>query len=275
LPRFTHGDLLIAITARLEGTGAVASLDPSLTEIDDAPTELRVWNRRSAPPRIGLNVNGVTILVEGHDRPAFSDGQLARLDYRSWNEGRARIARTRAHVEIYEVQAVTGADLDHNHDRAAAVTLVAEALTGLADPVAIVWQASRRAMPVEELAPLVAELAAGQAPVPLWLGCLGRPEGARGASTLGLYPLLGAEIEVASPVLSREKATRVAMDMVVEIFRSGEPPAHGSQLGYDKDLDFNVRYRMDDLPGAVPVVVLTQVAQPVEIDMAAAAARVA
>ncbi len=192
LPRFSGVELLVAVNEILKGTGVMATLEPELTTFDESPDDARVWNRPKAPPRIGLTVNGVTILIEGRDRPAFSASELSRLDVR------ARISRTRTHVEITEVQATGGSDLDHNYDCAAAVTVVAAAVAGLAEAAAVIWNASRRAVPVEQLAAMVAALAQGQAPMPLWLGCVARPAGARGVATLGLFPLLGAEIEVAS-----------------------------------------------------------------------------
>ena len=260
LPRFSGLELLAAVNKILQGAGVTATLEPELTTFDASPGE-RVWNRPKAPPRIGLSVNGVTILVEGHDRPAFRPSELARLDIRSWPEGRARVSRARCHVEITEVDTRSGSDLDHNYDRAVAVTVVA-AVAGLAGAAAVVWHASLRAVPAEQLAPLVAALAQGQAPVPLWLGCVARPAGARGVATRGLYPLLGAEIEVALWNLPVDAAFEVALELAAEIFDTGKPPAEGARLGYDRTTEFGVRYRPGNHVGAVPAVVLTQITQP-------------
>jgi len=263
LPRFSGVELLAAVNEMLRGSGVTATLEPELTTFDESPGE-RVWNRPKAPPRIGLNVNGVTMLVEGRDRPAFRPSDVARLDIRKWPEGRALIARTRTHVEIAEVDARGRADLDHNYDRAAAVTVVVAAVAGLAEAAAVVWHASRRAVPAEQLAPLaplVAALATGQAPVPLWLGCVARPAGARGVATRGLYALFGAEIEVASQNLPVDTAFEVAQELAVDIFCAGEPPEEGARLGYDRTTEFDVRYRSGSHAGAVPAVVLTQIAE--------------
>ncbi len=268
LPRFSGVELLAAVNKILKDTGVAATLEPELTTVDESPDDARVWNRPKAPPRIGLTVNGVTMLIEGRDRPAFSPSDLARLDIRSWLEGRARISRARTHVEITEVQASGGSDLDHNYDRAAAVTVVAAAVAGLPNAVAVVWHASRRAVPAEQLAPLVAALAKGQAPVPLWLGCV-PPAGAKGAATRGLYPLHGAEIEVTAPGLPGNLAFEVALELAAEIFRTGKPPAEGARLGYDRTTEFGVRYRTDGPAGAVPAVVLTQITQPAGINVGA------
>jgi hypothetical protein len=262
LPRFSGVELLGAVNEILKDAGVVATLEPELTTFDASPGE-RIWNRPKAPPRIGLTVNGVTMLVEGRDRPAFRPSDLARLDIRSWPEGRARISRARTHVEITEVQVAGDSDLDHNYDRAVAVTVVAAGVAGLAGAAAVVWHASRRALPAEQMTPLVAALATGQAPVPLWLGCVGRPAGVRGAVTRGLYPLLGAEIEVASPDLPGDTVFEVALELAAEVLRTGEPPEDGARLGYDRTTEFGVRYRRPGHAGAVPAVVLSQITQSV------------
>jgi hypothetical protein len=256
LPRFSGVELLVAVNEILKGTGVMATLEPELTTFDESPDDARVWNRPKAPPRIGLTVNGVTILIEGRDRPAFSASELSRLDVR------ARISRTRTHVEITEVQATGGSDLDHNYDCAAAVTVVAAAVAGLAEAAAVIWNASRRAVPVEQLAAMVAALAQGQAPMPLWLGCVARPAGARGVATLGLFPLLGAEIEVASQDMSVDTAFGVALELAEEVLRSGEPPENGALLGYDRTTEFGVRYRANGHAGAAPAMVLSQINHP-------------
>jgi hypothetical protein len=269
LPRFSCVELLAAVCQRLEGTGVTAILDPELTTFEEPSDEARVWNRSKALPRAGLVVNGVAMLVVGHDRAGFSAADLAQLDIRTWPEARARIMRARAHVEIAEVRAATGSDLDHNYDRAAAVTIVAAAVAGLADALAVVWRPSGCAVPAEQLAPLVSALKQGQAPVSLWLGHVERPAG---AMTRGFYPLLGAEIEIASPELPGDAAFIVALDLVAEIFRSGEPPAHGAWLSYDANTEFSVRHRAGGHGGGVPTVALMHAAQPVEPDVSAGAA---
>jgi len=272
LPRFAGMELLVAVCGLLEGTGVTAVMEPDLTTFDEDPGDARVWHRPKAPPRVGLTVNGITIVVQGHDRPAFSAAELARLDLRAWPEGGARIARARAHVEIVEARPSGGADLDHNYDRAAAVTVVAAAVTGLVEAAAVVWRASRRAVPVEQLETLVAALAQGQAPIPLWLGCPSRPEGARGTVTRGLFPLLGAEIEIAVSDLQGDAAFKIAMELAAEILRAGEAPAHGAWLKYDRNTEFSVRHRASGHAGGVPYVVLTQAANPVESEATAGAA---
>jgi len=265
LPCFSGVELLAAANEILNGTGATATLDPDRTTFDESCTDARVWNRPKAPLRIGLTVNGVAMQVEGRDRPAFRPPDLARLDIRSWPEGRARISRARTHIEITEVRAVSGSDLDHNYDRAAAVTVAAAAVAGLVEAAAVVWYPSRRAVPAEQLASLVVALAAGQAPVALWLGCVSRPagtRGARGAVTRGLYPLLGAEIEIASPDLPGDTAFEVALELAAEMLRTGKPPEDGARLGYDRTTEFGVGYRRHGHAGAVPAVVLTQLTEP-------------
>jgi hypothetical protein len=247
LPRFSCTELLAAVCEQLDGTGVTAVLDTEFTTYEAPPDDARVWNRSKAPPRAGLIVNGVVMLVEGHDRAGLSTADLAQLDIRSWPEARARLLRSRAHVEITEVRAVTGSDLDHNYDRATAVTIVAAAVARLANAVAVVWRSSGCAVPVGQFDPLVTALTGGQAPLPLWLGRMERPAG---AMTRGFYPLLGAE------------------NLVAEILRSGEPPAHGAWLGYDANTAFSVRHRASGNGGGAPTVVLMHATQPVGPDVA-------
>lgn len=272
LPRFLGMDLLVTVCRMLEGTGVVAEMDADLTTPDEIPEDARVWNRPKVPPRVGLIVNGVTISVQGHDRPAFSPIEVAQLDFRSWPNGGAQISRTRGHIELTEVNATGGSSLDHNYDRAAAMTVVAAAVTKLAEVTAIVWHTSRCALPAEQLSSMVARLAEGQAPIQLWLGCPGRPEGAGGVATLGLYPMLGAEIEVVSTDLSGDAAVMVAFELATEILRTGEPPAHGAVIDYDKNTEFSVSHRAEAGAGTVPAVVLTQVKHLAEPEVAAGAA---
>lgn len=272
LPRFSGAELLVTICAMLEGTGVVATLDPGISTPDENSEAVRVWNRPKTPSRAGLTVNGVTIMVEGHDRSGFSPAELARLDFRSWPNGRARVGRARAHVEIKEIHTSGVSDLDHNYDRAAAVTIVAAAVARLADAAAVVWHTSLCAVPAAQSGSLVAALAMGQAPVPLWFGCPGRPVGASGAATRGLYPLLGAEIEVASPDLPTETAFKLALELVAEILRAGEAPAPGTWLDYDKHAEFRVRHQAPGHAGAVPAIVLTQAKQSIAPEVKVGAA---
>jgi hypothetical protein len=135
-------------------------------------------------------------------------------------------------------------------------------VAGLVEAAAVIWHASRRAVPGEQLATMVAALAQGRAPVLLWLGRLSQPARARGVVTRGLFPLLGAEIEVEVRDLPPDAAFEIARDMAEEVLRSGEPPEDGARLGYDRTTEFGVRYRANGHAGAVPAVVLSQITQP-------------
>ena len=276
LARFSSMELLIAVNEQMKDAGVEAMLVPELTAIEEAPENARVWNRPKAPPKIGLNINGEIILVEGHDRQAFNSGEQARLDFRSWPQGRERVARGRAHVEITEAAAPRGSDIDHNYDRAVAVTAVSAAVAALTEAVGIVWCPSHCVAPAEQLAPLMAALVQGQPPVSLWVGCpsqsAGQSAGAQGAFTRGLYPLLGMEIEVEVRDLPAAVAFDIARGLVEEALRSGEPPEDGARLKYNRTTEFGVRYRMNGIPGAVPAVVLSQIAEPAQVKVTAGAA---
>ncbi len=276
LPRFSSEELLVAVNCILIGAGAMVELQPELTAPEKSSDDGRVWHRAKAPPRIGLSVNSVTIQIEGHDRLAYDSSDLTQLDTRSWTDGRERISRTRAHVLISEVWTMGGSDFDHNFDRAAAVTVVVEAVARLTEAIGVVWHTSGRAVPIDQFTPLFTALMEGQAPIQLWLGCSGGQERAAGATTRGLYPLLGAEIEVASTDLAPEIAVEVALDVVGEIFRTGSPPAKDIQIDFNKIHAFSVDYRVGARKprnvGDMPKVVLTQVILPVGSKVTAGAA---
>ena len=272
LPRFLCMDLLVTVCRLLDGTGVTAVLEPDLTTMDEAAGDSRVWNRPKVPPRLGLTFNGVTLLIVGRDRPAFTPTEAAQLDYRGWPNGGSRMARARAHIEITEVKAAGGSSLDHNYDRAAAMTVVAAAVTKLTDALAVVWHRSRCAVSADRLVPLVEKLAQGQAPVALWFGCAEEPDGSRSAKTRGLYPLLGAEIEVVPFNLSGEIAVELALESAAEVLKAGEPPAHGAMIPYDKNTEFRVLHRASKKDGTAPAIVLTQVAHRAEPTATAGAA---
>ena len=256
LPRFTPGELVKALNRVLEGTGTRAGLVPELTRQDAGGDQGRVWHRPKEPPRIGVDVAGVTVTVEGHDRPAFGPGAVAALDFPSWPAGLAAVERARGHVRVAEVAPGGGAELDHNHDRAAAVTAVAAAVTLVVMPVAAVWERSGVAVPGDTLEEAVAALAEGGAPVALWIG-VSRP-GSGATETRGLYPLLGAEIEVRAPALSWDAARAVALAQAAEILETGRPPAEGSEVQCGRGRVLRVRYRAAGAGGVPPAVVLEE-----------------
>jgi len=271
LPRFPAVELLATVNSMIWSAGAVAELVPELTRFEEGDVTARVWHRPKAPPRIVLTLNGVTVSVLGHDRPRFHGNDLDALDDSNWPDGRAQVARARAHLEITELEAGSGLDFDQNYDRAAAITVVAQAAAKLSDAVGVVWHPSRRAIAVENLGPLATALVEGQAPVPLWLGCSGG-ESAERMVTRGLYPLLGAEIEVASTALAESVAREVAFGLAAEILESGELPAEDEKIGYGRHSDFHVGYRQDDGDGSVPAIVLTEVARQSNLKSAVGAA---
>lgn len=259
LPRFLPTDLVAVVNQMLVGTSASAVLEPTLTTIDQTPAYARFWARPKTPPTVGLTVNGITVAVTGHDRPAFRLEDLPRIDAGGWQGGRSELARGRAHIEISELRPTLSADLDHNHDRAVAVTIVAAALARLVETIGIVWHASRRCLPADRLPDLVRDLKEGRAPVSLWLSCetvlakIGRPDG---LTTRGLYPLLGAEIEVSDPDLPHASALDIALDLAERVIGAGMPPGHGSRLSFGVGRDFLVRHLPRGCGNEVPVLIL-------------------
>lgn len=251
-PRFTPVELVKAVNRVLERAGTQAELVPELTRSDGSEAQGRVWHRSQEPPRVGLNVAGVTVVVEGHDRPAHAPEAAATLDFRAWPAGLAAVARARGHVRVLEAGPGGGADLDRNHDRAAALTAVAAAVADVVTTTAAVWESSGVAVPGEMLAEAVAALAEGSAPVAFWIGVPEPTVG--GTETRGLYPLLGAEIEVRARGLAADAARAVALAQAAEILEKGRPPAEGAEVQCGRGRTLRVRYRAagpDDEPPAV------------------------
>jgi hypothetical protein len=270
LPRFPAVELLAAVNGLIWSAGAAAQLVPDLTVFDDDDTTGRFWHRPKAPPRIGLTLNGVTLSIQGYDRPGFRIAELEALDDRDWPDGREKVARARAHLKITEVGPANGFDFDQNYDRAAVMTVVAQAAAKLAQAVGIVWHSSRRAMPVERLEPMVTALVDEQPPVSLWLGCSTRRSAGR-MLTRGLYPLLGAEVEVASAALTEEAAREVALALAADILDSGRVPAENETIDYDRQTVLHIGYRQGG-DTTVPAIVLTQIPRQSDLEPAAGAA---
>lgn len=270
LPRFTPAELMAAIARLLGATAAEARLIPELTEFEQSPGHARVWHRPKAPPRIGVDVAGVAVVVEGQDRAPGISAAAGTLGLASWPAGAREIGRARAHLRIFEAAPSGGADFDHNHDRAAAVTAVAAAAAALAEPCGIVWEPSAVALPAAELEAAVRALLRGTAPAALWIGTTetGRAE-AWGAvvTTRGLDPLLGAEVEVAAPGLGAAAADAVARAVAARILETGVPPAEGAPLLHGRAA-FRVFYRGAGEAGSRPAVVL----EPLDLPLAAGAA---
>lgn len=256
LPRFTPGELVAALNRILHQAGTMAELVPELTRFEQSPGAARVWHRPKSPPRIGVGVAGVTVVVEGQDRPAFAAREIEALDSRSWPDGIRRLGRAHAHVRVAEAGPGGGAELDHNHDRAAALTAVAAAVAELATPAGVVWESAGTVLPPERLAEAMEALARGAPPLALWLGAGARGSGA--VETRGLYPLLGAEIEVAACGLVEDTACAMALALAAEILEEGRPPAEGARLDCGRRGTLRVRYRGAGADGAPPAVVLEQ-----------------
>lgn len=269
LPRFTPRDLVNALNRVLQTAGTSAALVPELTRDEQSPGQTRVWHRPQMPPRIGVDVAGVTVVVEGQDRPGFDARAIEDLHFRSWPAGLREIGRARAHVRVAEAGSGTGPDLDHNHDRAAALTAVAAAVAAVATPLGVVWDTSGVALAPDGLDEAIATLAEGIAPVAFWVATTERGRGC--VETCGLYPLLGAEIEVSVPGLSPDASRTAALRLAAEILEQGRPPADGAEIDNGRNGALRVRYRGPDAAGATPAVVLERM-RPMELPLRAGAA---
>lgn len=258
-PRFGAMELLAAVCDLLDGTGVTATIDPELTAIEEDVGGSRFFGRPRAAPRIALNVNSVTVTVTGHDKPGLSPAELDRLDFGDWANGKERMARSRAHLILRELDGGASADLDLNYDRATALTVVATAINRLIGTIGMVWHTSDQVMSGELMPQMFKDLLDGTAPVQVWIARLPLPNGAKGVATRGFYSLLGAEIAVLSKQLSLSESGQAANVLAAEILRSGEAPSHGEKLHYDGGVRFVVEHRAVGIDGSVPVVVLADI----------------
>jgi hypothetical protein len=281
LPRFTPNEFLKTLNGMIGATGARAELVPDLTRFEQSPGGTRVWHRPQVPPRVGVTVGGITLLVEGQDRPALGADDAAALGFRSWPAGAREIARARAHIRVAEVAPALGAELDVNHDRAAALTAVAATALELAQALGLVWEASRVAVPAGEMLAAVPALMAGEAPLALWIGAEARSWGA--VTTRGLYPLLGAEIELRARGIGAAAAERIVTGLAAEIVETGRLPADGATIEAGSRGAVRVGYRGAE-EGGLPAITLDEaipgkatssgpaMGQPGAADLAAGAA---
>ena len=255
LPRFTPADFMRTLNGILDRTGTGAELIHEMTHFEQSPSGTRVWHRHKTPPRLGATVAGIRLVVEGQDRPALGPGEARALDYRSWPAGAREVARARGHLRVREAGPAPGADLDLNHDRALAVTVAAAAAAELGQAAGVVWETSGVAVPAGEVLTAMPSLLAGESPVALWIGTAAGRGGV--VATRGLFPLLGAEVELRAPGLARDAADRVVLGLAAEILDTGQPPAEGAWIAHRQRPRFLVRYRGGEDDGA-PAIVLEE-----------------
>ena len=260
LPRFSPQDLHHQVQKIIAASGAEVEIEPSLTSFDTGAGAGGIWSRAAPPPAVGLCVNGITIAVTGYDRPAFSAEEVAALDLKHWEAAHSTISRCRAHVEISEVRARISSDLDHNHDRAVALTIVAVAVARLVEVEGIVWHASLRCLGKGSIGQLAEDLANDVAPVELWIGLDRFPARAghsAGVATRGLFQFLGAEIEVGQQGFPAEAAFDIALDLAERIIADGTMPAHASRLSFGLGREFVVRHMPRGTGNDAPALALT------------------
>lgn len=259
LPRFTVSDLMSAVRRMLAGTGIQAELDLALTATGEAHAFPRLWGRPKTPPTIGLTVGGVTVAVTGHDRSAFSGEDLARLDAGGWPGGRSEIARCCGHVEVSEVRAAAVRGEKSGFDRAAAVTLVAAAVSHLADAIGLVWHASLICLPKDRLPAIVGNLEGGRAPIALWLGTsplVERDGQPAGVLTRGLHPLLGAEIGIGGAGIPLAETLEIVMGLARRIDGGGSLPGQDARVTYGNGHAYRVRHMPRDGQNEGPTIYL-------------------
>jgi len=234
-PRFTAQELVDSINEILEGTNTIAVFDPSMRESSDQLRFSLLKRRLKGPPSAILRVNGLKVLVNGGDRPAFSGKALEeRINPALWREGVQRLSRSRGHVMVADSHPADLSDMDLSYDRAVAVTVTAAAVSLLADPAGIIWHPAGNATPPEVIPDFIESLADGLAPLPLWLRwLLVPPQGglSPGAASRGLEALLGMELEIAPNRMPLDKVVSHLFQIAAVQVRTGKAPGDGSQVG--------------------------------------------
>lgn len=191
--------ILAAVVERLEGVGAEPEVDPHTQRLMENRGVVGVFHRTLERVPLIIKAGGVRLTITVHpggsepsDWGPFADSEL-------WPEVEAALARERAHVAIQETpvdadQSLEDCDVAFN--RALAVTLAADAVSGLCKPLAVLWHPARHAMPAGEFARCLAALSRQRSPLRFWLA-LRREDAESGIRlrTEGLRPLAGREIE--------------------------------------------------------------------------------
>jgi hypothetical protein len=262
-PRFTPRELVDTINEILEGTGAVARFDPRMNEAADQPKFSLLKRRLKGPPSAMLRVNGLSTLVGGGDKPAFTGKALEeRVNPALWAEGVQRLSSSRGHVMIADAHPNDPNDPDLNYDRAVAVTVTAAAVSLLTDPAGIVWHPAGNATPPDVIPDFIQSLADGLAPLPLWLRWLLVPPVGNlnpGAASRGLEALLGMEMEIAPNKKSLEQTVGHLFQLAAIHVRLGKAPPDGSQVGTKDKTWYHVEYVEKGAVTNTPVYRLTPV----------------
>jgi len=262
-PRFTPQELLDTINEILEGTGARAQFDPRMKEASNQPKFSLLKRRLKGPPSAMLRVNGLSTLVGGGDKPAFTGKALEeRVNPALWAEGVQRLSNSRGHVMIADAHPNDPNDPDLNYDRAVAVTVTAAAVSLLTDPAGIVWHPAGNATPPDVIPDFIQSLADGLAPLPLWLRwLLVPPTGSLnpGAASRGLEALLGMEMEIAPNKKSLEQTVGHLFQLAAIHVRLGKAPPDGSQVGTKDKTWYHVEYIDKGAVTNTPVYRLTPV----------------
>lgn len=193
------GALIRSVEAALAGTGAAVALDPLHTELMP-PVRDRNGPDWLDPGAAFLIVNGVQVTVSWQGVDAPRPG-WAR-DYanpRLWPGAEAELAACRASVLVTEMGIPGETGPAAAFDRAAAVTLVAEALWPLTAGIGLLWSPARTGLGPARLGDAFDTVRSGRAALTLWMGWRevppASPHECPGLVTRGLLPFVGREIE--------------------------------------------------------------------------------
>lgn len=178
------------------------------------------FRRRLERVELDLRLAKVRLAVSVSDGPGERGYWSRYVDNQAWPDAFESIGRERCFVSILEHGDADGSQgRDAAYDRALATTLVADAVSELDDPLAVLWHPARQALSPEKFYHAIRPLQQSRSPLELW-ACL-RPldggNGPAGVATEGLLPLLGREIEVPPSTLDTRRVARIAIELATAL----------------------------------------------------------
>lgn len=210
-----------------------------------------------------LSVGGATVTVMFVDKPLPEDAwrRAAALSI-PWPDAAAAMRRTRAHVIVALLE--NTADHAHALNGAAAVTMVAGALSTRLPVAATVFAESEAIVTADEIKRSARNLASGKLPDTLWMTtAFGRgPVLADGrqtteARTSGLAAFVGREIEFEPVALKPFDVASRLVGLCNYLIASGPVIKDGETVGLTETEKIRVRYKRSGKYGSGPVMLLT------------------
>ncbi len=186
-------EVLDKLAGLLHGSGAGVALDPLHRELMHG--EKIVWLDHGTA---FLLVNEVQVMVSWRpDHEAKGSWEREYVNPKLWPDAGRDLARCKASVVITEMGVPGETGLEAAFDRAVAITLVAEAIWMLTQPVGLLWSPAHNALPPSLAKTAFETVRGGHAALQLWMRTIDIPQEAgtlSGLRTRGLKPLIGCEL---------------------------------------------------------------------------------